>query len=90
MNENVVIERAVKRLQEIFGWKRINPDETFDRLARRLRGHTCFRDLSLLEVDLILADARREFERAVDEFEWQIVQAFMDAENRVPSSGRLH
>jgi hypothetical protein len=72
-------EFAVESLWQALDWERIEPGELFDQLASRLHRHPRFRDISIAELDLILADARRAFEHDVSEFEWKLVRAYKDA-----------
>jgi hypothetical protein len=76
----IATEVAVESLWQAFEWERpINSTELFDRIAAQLHRHPRFRGMSITEIDLILADARREFERDADEFEWRLVRVFRDA-----------
>jgi hypothetical protein len=54
----------------------IKPSEVFDQIAAQLHRHPRFRSMSVTEIDLILADARHEFQHDVDELEWRLVQSF--------------
>jgi hypothetical protein len=57
-------------------------DKVFDQIAHRLRRNPRFAGMSINEIDLVLADARREFEveldRAFDSVERRLVQSFRD------------
>jgi hypothetical protein len=72
---------AVEALwQALHEWER--PDQLiklFDEIAYRLHRNPRFRNMPITEIDLLLADARREFEHDLSAFEWRLVQAFKDA-----------
>jgi hypothetical protein len=71
---------AVESLWQALEWER--PDkltELFDQIASRLHRHPRFRGMSIAEIDLLLADARHEFQHDLTEFEWRLVRAFRDA-----------
>jgi hypothetical protein len=57
-------------------------DDLFDALAHRLQRNPRFKHMSLTEVDLILASAKREFEHeldaAINSIEQRLVQSFED------------
>jgi hypothetical protein len=72
-------EFAVTALWQAFAWEPIRPAALFDRIANRLHCNPRFRGMTISEIDLLLADARREFELDIDEFECRLVQAFKDA-----------
>jgi hypothetical protein len=72
-------EFAIEGLWQALAWETINPTEIFDQIAHRVRRHPRFKDMSITEIDLILADARREFEHDFAEFEWRLVRAFKQA-----------
>jgi hypothetical protein len=72
-------EDAKDALANAFEWEPARLTEVFDRIAYRLHRNPRFRDLSISELDLLLADARREFERDIADFEWRLTQAFADA-----------
>jgi hypothetical protein len=72
-------EEAVEALWRALDWERPEKlTQLFDAVAARLHRHPRFRDMSIIAVDLFLADARREFEHDIDEFEWRLVKAFKD------------
>jgi hypothetical protein len=66
-------------LMQAFTWEPIRSTEMFDRIVARLRRTPMFRGMSIGEIDLILADARNEFELSVSEYEGRLVDAFEDA-----------
>jgi hypothetical protein len=72
-------EAAVESLWLALEWEPIRSAEIFDQIAYRLRRNPRFRDMTITEIDLLLADARREFELDPDELEWRLVKAFKDA-----------
>jgi hypothetical protein len=76
---NINPEFVVESLWQAFGWEPIKAVELFDRIANRLHRNPRLRGMTISEIDLLLADARREFELDVDEFECRLVQAFKDA-----------
>jgi hypothetical protein len=76
---NITIESAVESLWQAFEWEPLKLAEIFDRIASRLHRHPRFRDMSISEVDQVLADVRREVERDLSEYEWRFVRAFKDA-----------
>jgi hypothetical protein len=67
---------AVEALWEAMGWESINPDEIFDQISSKLNRHPRFKGLSITEIDLLLADLRRQFVHEVHEYQWRLVQAF--------------
>jgi len=73
------IETAVESLWQAFEWEPIDPAKMFDQIATRLRRNPMFRGMSIEQLDLILGDARQEFERDIDEYESRLVRAFEDA-----------
>jgi hypothetical protein len=73
------IETAVESLWQALEWEPLNSAEMFDQVAARLHRNPRLRDLPIAQLDLALADARREFEHDVSEFEWRLVRAFKDA-----------
>jgi hypothetical protein len=77
--QQISMEAAVEALFDALEWEPARLTEVFDQIAYRLRRNPRFRDLSINEIDLLLADARREFEHDVADFEWRLVQAFKDA-----------
>jgi hypothetical protein len=72
-------ELAVESLWQAFEWEPIELMEIFDRIASRLHRHPRFRDMSITEIDRLLADARREAEHDLSEYEWRLIRAFRDA-----------
>jgi hypothetical protein len=70
-------EFAVESLWQALAWAPVELDPIFDAVAHRLRHR--FAGMTIGEIDLILADARREAQHDVDELEWKIVRAFKDA-----------
>jgi hypothetical protein len=67
---------AVEALWAALGWEQIKPGELFDAIAHRLRRHPSLCHLGIAEIDLMLADARREFEHDIDEYRWRLVASF--------------
>jgi hypothetical protein len=84
---NINPEFAVESLWQALQWEPINHAEIFDQIAVRLRRDPHFRNMSITAIDLILADARHEFEHDVKEFEWRLVGAFKDAIGFVETEG---
>jgi hypothetical protein len=76
---NITIELAVESLWQAFEWEPIKLTEIFDRIASCLHRHPRFRDMSIIEIDRLLADARLEAEHDLSEYEWRLVRAFKDA-----------
>jgi hypothetical protein len=77
----IEIEAAVESLWQALDWEfasTIEPTKVFDRIAHHLRRNPRFRGMSITEIDLLLADARREFEHDVDELGWRLVRSFKD------------
>jgi hypothetical protein len=72
-------ELAVESLWQAFEWEPIKLIEIFDRIASRLHRHPRLRDMSITEIDRLLADARREAEHDLSEYEWRLIKAFKDA-----------
>jgi hypothetical protein len=70
---------AVEGLWLALEWQPIKLMEIFDRIASRLRRHPQFRDMSITEIDRLLADARRETEHDLSDYEWRLIEAFKDA-----------
>jgi hypothetical protein len=60
-------------------WERIRPAEVFDQIACRLRRNSHFYNMPLAELDLLLADAIREFQHDMDEFESRFIEAVKHA-----------
>ena len=77
--QEITTEAAIEALWLAFSWEPLDPAKIFDQIAARLHRHPRFRDLPIAQLDLALADARREFEHDVSEFEWRLVRAFKDA-----------
>jgi hypothetical protein len=75
---SISTEFAVESLWEALQWEPIDRVEIFDRIAVGLRRNPHFRNMSITAVDLILADARREFEHDMKELEKRLVRAFKD------------
>ena len=76
---NISPEATVEALWQALEWEPIKLMEIFDRIASRLRRHPHFRDMSITEIDRLLADARREAEHDLSEYEWRLIKAFKDA-----------
>ena len=72
-------ELAVESLWQAFEWEPIKLTEIFDRIASRLHRHPRFRDMPITEVDRLLADARRDAEHDLSDYEWRLAAAFRDA-----------
>jgi hypothetical protein len=72
-------ELAVESLWQAFEWEPIKLTQIFDRIASRLHRHPVFRNMSITEVDRLLADARREAEQDLSDYEWRLAAAFRDA-----------
>jgi hypothetical protein len=72
-------EFAVESLWQALEWELPKSTAVFDEIAHHLRRSPRFRGMSITEIDLLLADARREFVRDLDDFEWRLVHAFKDA-----------
>jgi hypothetical protein len=53
--------------------------KVFEQIAHHLRRNLRFRGMSIVELDAVLYDAKREFEHDVDELEWKLVRAFQNA-----------
>ena len=77
--QEITTEAAIEALWLAFSWEPLDPAKIFDQIAARLHRHPRFRDLPIAQLDLALADARREFEHDVAEFELRLVGAFEDA-----------
>jgi len=77
----IQIEAAVESLWQAIEFE-LDPEtsamKAFDRIAYLLRRNPHFRNMSIAEADLLLADARREFEHDVDELRWRLVRTFKD------------
>jgi hypothetical protein len=72
-------EAATEALWRALEWEPIKLMEIFDRIASRLRRHPYFRDMSIMEIDRLLVDARREAEHDLSEYERRLIEAFKDA-----------
>jgi hypothetical protein len=73
-------EAALEGLWQALDWAApAKLDEIFDELASRLRRHSRFAGMSITEIDLLLADTRRELEHDLNEYEWCLIRAFKDA-----------
>ena len=62
-----------------FRLEAIDADALFDQIAHRLRQHPRLRGLSIVEIDVILGDAKREFCHELDGYEFRLARAFADA-----------
>jgi hypothetical protein len=70
---------ALDAIDEAISWKlrpALNPNRIFDEIASALHRHPRFRDLKITELDLALADLKREFAREMRETEWHLYEAF--------------
>jgi hypothetical protein len=70
---------ALTAFDDIISWKlrpALDPDRIFDELANRFRQHPRFRDLKISELDLLLADLKREFVHNMHVLEWALYTAF--------------
>jgi hypothetical protein len=76
---DITIELAVESLWQAFEWEPIKLTEIFDRMASRLHRHPRFRDMSIAEIDRLLADIRREAEHDLSDYEWRLAAALRDA-----------
>jgi hypothetical protein len=73
-------EAAVERLWLALEWEPpIKFIEIFDAIASRLHRHPRFHGMTITEIDLLLADIRRDAEHDVGELEWRLIDAFKDA-----------
>jgi hypothetical protein len=84
---SITPESAVGALWDAFDYEPIKLGEIFDRIAYRLRRNPRFAGMSIAEIDLILADARREADIDVSEYEQRLAQAFEDALAGAESDG---
>jgi hypothetical protein len=69
-------DSAVEALWSALDSEQLQPDEMFDKLTAKLHRLPAFRRLSIGELDLLLADSRREFEHDVSEYRWRLAQTF--------------
>jgi hypothetical protein len=70
---------ALDCLDEAISWKlrpAINVDRVFDEIASKLRRMPAFKQLTIVEIDLALADLKREFAHDMREAEWAMYAAF--------------
>jgi hypothetical protein len=76
---SINIAFAINCLWQALEWEPVEITELFDQIACRLRRNPRFSNMPISEIDLLLADARREFEQDMDDFESRLVRAFKDA-----------
>jgi hypothetical protein len=76
---NISPQFAIESLWQALSWEPLDPTKMFDRIAARLRRNPMFHGLSIGQLDLILGDARQEFECDMDEHESRLIRAFEDA-----------
>jgi hypothetical protein len=69
-------EAAVETLWQALDWTRIDSDELFDEIASKLHRLSAFKHMSISQIDLLLADLRRQFVHDVNEYQWRLVQTF--------------
>jgi hypothetical protein len=72
-------EAAIEALWQALEWAPIELSNLFDQIASRLHRNPRFRDMTVAEIDALLADARRASEHDLGELEWRLVQTFKDA-----------
>jgi hypothetical protein len=53
-----------------------DPTKIFDGIVSKLQKHPRFHELKIAELDLLLADLKREFARDMCEAEWRLYSAF--------------
>lgn len=70
---------AAEGLWQAFEWEPINVTDLFDQIVNRLRRNPRFCGMSIVDLDLLVADARREFQLDMDMYERRLVRAFKDA-----------
>jgi phage terminase Nu1 subunit (DNA packaging protein) len=70
------VDRALNALAESLDWKRPAPDadELFDSIAAVL--HRRFPELTITQIDLLLADLKREYVHDAHVAEWDMYAAF--------------
>jgi hypothetical protein len=76
---DITTEFAVEALWRAFEWEPFELGKLFDQIVRCLHRHPRFANLTLTELDLLVADTRRETEDNVGEIEDRLVAAFEDA-----------
>jgi hypothetical protein len=78
---SITPEFAIESLWNAIEWelpKVIDATAVFDEIAYQLRRSPQFKGMSIAELDLILADAKRQFQFRTVNLEWAIVRAFKD------------
>jgi hypothetical protein len=68
---------ALDSLDVAINWKlrpALDPDRLFDEIASRL--HKLFPHLTISQIDLLLADLRRQHAHDMREAEWQVYDGF--------------
>jgi hypothetical protein len=70
---------ALEALDECINWKlkpALDSQRVFDAVASRMRRHPAFAHLTIIQLDALLADSKREFANDMREVEWGLYTAF--------------
>lgn len=70
---------ALDALAEAIDWKlrpALDSDRVFDAIASKLRRLPAFKQMTIAQIDLLLADLEREFAHDMREAEWATYAAF--------------
>jgi hypothetical protein len=79
MSMMIDADTALVALDDAIGWRlrpALNAQKLFDDIASKLHRHPSFKQLNITEIDLLLADLKREFAHDMHTAEWQLYESF--------------